>query len=380
MPSLARAYGGPVSALLGFLDASRVAGIATRVLAPHAPAADAEAFRNAAPGTDVLTFAAAGPGNLAFAPGLNRWIERHARSYDAVHVHGLLNLVSSRAARAALRTARPLVVCPFGTLSRYTVEYRRGWQKRLFFKALEYPNLRRAAAVHFTTSTERDEASWHGLALGDRAFVVPPPWRSTAEMVERTHERSGPNDVVLFLSRLHPVKGLESLLDAWPAVRAARPGAQLVIAGEGEPSYERSVRARAVHKGGEDAGITFAGFVSGQSKGELWRRAGVFVLPSQHENFGMVVLEALAWGVPVVLSREVQLVSFVERHRLGVVATREPAALAEAVVRTLMDTSLRAWVSATAPSLVAQEFSPAVVGHRLYVMYEQAAARSHSIR
>lgn len=380
MPSLARAYGGPVSALLGYLDASRQAGIATKVLAPHADAADVEAFQEASPGTDVLTFAAAGPGHLALSPGLDRWIARHGRNHDVVHVHGLLNLVSSRAAKATLRLRRPLVVCPFGTLSRYTVAHRRSWQKRLFFKTLEYPNLRRASAVHFTTSTERDEASWHGLGLGDRAYVVPPPWRSTAEVLAAPNRAGNSDEVVLFLSRLHPVKGLEILLDAWPQVRVSRPGARLIIAGEGEFSYSQSVRARAVHRGGENAGIVFAGFVSGQSKAALWRRADVFVLPSQHENFGMVVVEALAWGIPVVLSPEVQLAPFVTHHRLGVIASREPAALAEAILRALTDTSLRGRVSAAAPSLVAKEFSPEVVGQQLYTMYEEAAARGPEIR
>lgn len=379
MPSLARGYGGPVSALLGYLDASREAGIATRVLAPHADTADVDAFRSLAPQTEVLTFRAFGPGHLAVAPALNQWITDHGRNHNAVHVHGLLNLVSSRAAHSALRIGRPLVVCPFGTLSRYTVAHRRSWQKRLFFKALEYPNLRRAAAVHFTTSTERDEASWHGLDLGDRAFVVPPPWRSLPEM--RGGDRaSTQEDLVLFLSRLHPVKGLEVLLDAWPRIRAASPGARLIIAGDGEPSYARSVRARAVHKGGEGAGITLAGFVSGTAKDELWQRADVFVLPSQHENFGMVVVEALARGIPVVLSPEVQLSSFVERHQLGVIARREPVALAEAVIGALRDASLRERVAAIGPSLVATEFSPAVVGQQLYDMYEKSALRGPEIR
>lgn len=299
---------------------------------------------------------------------LYHWIRDQGDRFDAVHVHGLLNLVSSLAARTTMRAGRPLVICPFGTLSRYTVGYRRSWQKRLFFRLMEYPNLRRASAVHFTTAAERDEAQWHHLRLAERAFVIPPPWTGDVAASRTRSSPHGPQ--VLFLSRIHPVKGLETLIDAWPLVRAQLPEARLIVAGDGELSYVRSLRARAVHGEAGGAGIIFKGFVSGEDKAALWRESDVFVLPSQHENFGMVVLEALAWGLPAVVSREVQLVSFVERHRLGIVADREPRAVGEALVRVLRDASLRARVAATAPALVAAEFSPSIVGQQLRGMYE----------
>lgn len=379
MPSVARAYGGPTSALLGFLAASASAGVAAEVAAPDCSRDDAMAFRAASSGFPLATFAVSGPGVLAFSRPLERWMSENASRFDVVHVHGLLNLVSSRGARAALRMRRPLVVCPFGTLSRYTSTYRRRAMKRAFFSLLEYPNLRRADAVHFTSPAERDEADWHGLGLGERAHVVPPPLLSmpTGSVDARVKRSSAP--VVLFLSRLHPVKGLETLLDAWPLVRRAIPDARLVIAGEGERDYSASLAARAAAQGGEQAGISFVGFVTAGTKSALWEQAAVFVLPSQHENFGMVVLEALGAGVPVIVSPDVQLQSFVAAQRLGVVVEREATLIAQAIIDVLGNASLRTRVAEEAPAIVAREFAPRAVGRQLVEMYDSAIARS-SIR
>ena len=70
----------------------------------------------------------------------------------------------------------PVVIGPFGTMSRYTFAHRRTMAKRMYFRAVDAPNLRRAAAIHFTTTAEREEARWHGIDFGDRAHVVPPPY------------------------------------------------------------------------------------------------------------------------------------------------------------------------------------------------------------
>ena len=101
-------------------------------------------------------------------------------------------------------------------------------------------------------------------------------------------------------------------------------------------------------------------------------RADVFVLPSFHENFGVAVLEAVAAGLPVVVSPDVQLASFVSRHGLGIVSPREAGALADAIVDALGDAALRARSAREGPTLVREHFSPETVGAGLATMYEAA--------
>jgi glycosyltransferase involved in cell wall biosynthesis len=176
---------------------------------------------------------------------------------------------------------------------------------------------------------------------------------------------------VLFLSRLHPKKGVELLLEAWPSVRRVRPGARLVIAGAGEPRYMASLRRAA---GGGVGGIEFVGFVAGEAKAACLAGADVFVLPSFNENFGIAVLEAVAAGLPVVVSPGVQLGPWVESRAVGRVTARTPEALALAIDGALRDAALRARVAQCGAEFVVEDFGPARVAPALLSMYASAYA------
>jgi glycosyltransferase involved in cell wall biosynthesis len=291
---------------------------------------------------------------------------------DVVHVHGLLNPVSSGAARLVLSHGVPLVIGPFGTLSHYTFMHRRATVKSLYFRYVDAPNLQGAAAIHFTTTAERDEAAWHGLDLSRRAHVVPPPY---GNWVQRSDATAGDSQTtVLFLGRLHPKKGVDVLLDAWPDVRARCPAARLVIAGEGDRRYKAKLRRQAASFGRVAQSIDFVGFIRGAAKAACLAGSSLCVLPSQHENFGIVVLDAVAAGVPVIVAPNVQLASWVTAHGLGLVVDRTPAAVADAIVRVLTDDALRARVRACGAAAVARDFAPESVAPALQAMYD--AARS----
>lgn len=374
MPSISRAFGGPTEAMLGYAAAGVEAGISTSIAAPAASADDTASFRaRLDPAVELLTFATVGPGPLALSPAMLGEIRSRRLAWDVAHVHGLFNLVSTLGARTARRVRLPLVLRPFGTLSRFTMTHRRSLAKRVYFELLERRNVAGAGAVHFTSEAERDEAAWHGVPLAGRGYVIPPP----SLLDERPLPRTGPRgDRVLFLSRLHPKKGIELLLDAWPAVVAVRPGATLTIAGDGEPAYAGQLRARVMQSSGAPGEVAFPGFVHGPDKAALLATAGVFVLPSQHENFGVAVVEAIAAGVPVVVSEGVQLAPWVREHGLGYVVDRTPHALASAIVRALGDDVLRARCEAHGAELVARSFSARSVGAMLRAMYEDVVSRA----
>ena len=375
-PSIERAYGGPTQSLAGFIFASRTAGDAVDVAAPLATASEIGNLEQSG-ARRVETFAGYGKGSTASSPSLVSWVRASARQYDVVHVHGLFNFISTFAARAAIAAGSPVVIRPFGTLSRYTFMHRRAALKRAWFQRLEMPNLMRAAAVHFTTATERDEAEWNDLNLGERAHVVPPPFMADDDTPPRSR-RKNPVPVALFLGRLHPVKNLEMLIDAWTDVAHAVPDARLEVAGEGTPAYSRALKAR-VRARGLERSVEFRGFLSGAEKKEALASASLLVLPSHHENFGMVVIEAVAAGLPVVVSRHVQLQDFVAGHDLGIVSGDSPDSLAECLKSALSDKELQSRARTLGKSIVSETFSPGVIGKRLSAMY-LAAVNSHRDR
>jgi glycosyltransferase involved in cell wall biosynthesis len=342
------------------------------VAAPALDEVDERWLRDALPDTELHLFLGRGEGAFVRSPSLVSWLSRTGGSFDVVHVHGLMNPVSTLAMRACVRRGWPLVVRPFGMLSSYTFAHRRSQLKRAYFALLDGPTLARAQALHFTTDTERDEAARHGRGFRERSFVIPPPWVGTAS--PDGGRRRGARPTALFLSRLHPVKHLELLIGAWRGVTERVPDARLVIAGEGEPAYVRHLRGLAAEAGVGES-VSFVGFADGEAKERLLGEADAFVLPSYHENFGVAVLEALAAGVPVVVTREVQLSGFVEAHGLGLVARRGEADLAAGLAHVLTDDTLRARCMTDGRALVERHFSLERVGEALAGMYEEARGK-----
>ena len=360
-PSIERAYGGPTQSLAGYISASRTVGADVDVAAPFPSIREVDVLNDAGAGR-VRTFTGYGRGSTAASPSLLRWVAAHSRSYDVVHVHGLFNFISTFAARAAIRAGSAVVIRPFGTLSRYTFEHRRGALKRPWFENLERPNLNRAAAVHFTTATERQEAEWNWLGLGNRAHVVPPPFISSSPALPGIRNHL----IALFLGRLHPVKNVEALIDAWPAVRARHADAALRIIGEGSRTYQEKLRQRA------GSGIEFTGFLSGADKSQALSNATILVLPSLHENFGMVVVEAIAAGLPVVVSEHVQLRDFIAANDLGIVTGDSPDSIAQAISAAFSDADLQDRVARNGRRLVGETYNTETIGKQLQTMYLSA--------
>ena len=373
MPNISRAFGGPTESLIGYAQAARAQDMDVHVAAPAVSAQDESWLRGQLPEVTFQFFASAGRHAYVVAPGLWAWLWRETNRVDALHVHGLFNPVSSLSAQIGIAAAVPTIMRPFGTLSRYTFS-RRSVLKRLYFTLLDRPTLRRAAIIHFTTEAEREEADRLSIDLQGRSAVVPPPWRGEAMTPDMKEKADRPT--VLYMSRLHPKKNVQGLLRAWAEVVADHPNAQLWVAGDGDDDYvQRLHDTVATHSLGDS--VSFLGFVSGEEKKRVLREAWAFALPSHQENFGVAVLEAVASGLPVVISGEVQLRSFVEAHDLGDVVDRtDPNRIADGLSAFLDDEERRRAVAERGPAAVRKTFSVERVGKQLRSMYEHALATS----
>jgi glycosyltransferase involved in cell wall biosynthesis len=375
MPNVSRSFGGPTESLIGYARAARTQDVEVHVAAPAVSTSNERWLHEQLPDATFHFFASVGRHAYVVAPGLWTWLWQEANQFDAVHVHGLFNPVSSLSAHIGIARDVPTVMRPFGTLSRYTFS-RRSTLKRLYFALLDRPALRRAAALHFTTEAERDEANRLSIDFDERSAVVPPPWRGEATTPDMDEKADRPT--VLYMSRLHPKKNVQGLLRAWAQVVADRPNAQLWVAGDGGDDYVQRLHDTVATHGLEDS-MSFLGFVSGDEKERVLRKAWAFALPSHQENFGVAVLEAVAAGLPVVISGEVQLRSFVESHDLGVAVDRtDPAAIAAGLRSVLSDDAGRRRVAEEGPAAVRDTFSVERVGEQLVEMYESVLSTASS--
>ena len=304
---------------------------------------------------------------------LHRWLQRHVCDYDLVHIHALFSFASVSAARAARRAGVPYIIRPLGVLNRWGMQNRRRRLKSLSFKFVERPILKHAAAIHYTADAERQEAEQAGARA--TAAVLPlgidvcqfghlPP---ASVFLERFPLARG-REVVLFLSRVDAKKGFDLLLPAFSQVRARRPGALLVVAGNGHVDYVNQLKAEAEQLGiGQD--ILWTGFLGGTEKLAAFSAASVFVLPSHSENFGIALVEALAAGLPCIATGGVAVSEQMQKYAAGVVAPAEIGPLADAMDQVLGDASLRARLGSNARQMANEEFSLATMGKGLLRLY-----------
>jgi glycosyltransferase involved in cell wall biosynthesis len=238
--------------------------------------------------------------NGDLSPAMRREIWRGTRKADLSHVTAIFSWQILSAAGACRRFGVPLVVSPRGSFAPEALAWR-SWKKGPFMALGGGRALRTTSAFHATTTEE--QADVQALFPGARVGCVPNGVDVPDEAHLEAWRRGAEGEQVLFLGRLHPHKNLDLLIRAWKQVAERRPQASLVIAGpEDLGGFEKDLRAL-VEGLGLDARVRFVGRKEGDEKSMLLARSRVLVLPSKSENFGNVVVEALAHGTPVIASR-----------------------------------------------------------------------------
>jgi glycosyltransferase involved in cell wall biosynthesis len=210
-----------------------------------------------------------------------------------IHDNGIWRPFHYDVVRAAHRKQVPLVVSPHGMLSPWALHHKR-LKKQLAWWLYQQRNLAAVTAFHATSELEADEI--RRLGFSQPIAVIPNGIDMPAEFTPSHHV--SPRRTMLFLSRIHPKKGLLNLLHAFYRAKPAEEW-RLVIAGPDEGGHQRVVAQEAAALGLSNR-VEFAGEIADQHKWAHYAAADVFVLPSFSENFGLVVAEALASGTPVI--------------------------------------------------------------------------------
>lgn len=306
------------------------------------------------------------------APGLLVWLLRHGREFDVIHIHALFSFSSVAAAFAARARGIPYVIRPLGTLNDYGVKYRRPFLKAVSFRLIESRILSHAAAVHFTSLDEWDEAKVLGVTL--RGVVIPlgVDGAEASDTSKPPFEVKAGQKVVLFLSRLDPKKNVEGLLRAFASVRQRHGHAVLVIAGDGPAEYVRSLKALAEVEGIADATV-WTGHVEGPQKWGTFAAADVFVLPSLSENFGIAAVEAMLAGRACVIGRGVAIADAIAGAGAGLVTEPDARSIAHALKGLLDEEALRREMGARGRELAEREFASSVMAKRLVELYSSIA-------
>jgi len=320
----------------------------------------------------------AGPiARYGYSNSLVPWLRANAHRYDAIIVNGLWNYSSFGASLALPHLSVPYFVFPHGMMDPWFRQASpiKHFAKQAFWLFGEGKLLANARAVFFTSKEE--EQSARGVFWGHkyRQEVVgygtapPPPHTldSTAAFVDLVPDLNG-RPYLLFLSRIHPKKGCDLLIKAFAQIADRASDLQLVIAGPDEVGSAEALRGLAKSLGVGHR-IHWPGMLQGGAKWGAFRGAQAFILPSHQENFGIVVAESLACGLPVLISDKVNIWREISAAGAGLVETDTQAGVSRMLedwlsigplerasmsekAKMLFDTNFD--VAATGPATIAQ--------------------------
>jgi len=233
---------------------------------------------------------------FAVAPSFPFHLSRWGKEDGIVHVHGLWSFMNVAAGLMIPGTKRKLVLAPRGMLAKSALSHSRGLKKAAW--PFQLRALQSADLIHATSAEEVNDIRRAGVsvpvALIPNGVDLPPPQVRSAGVASAPRK-------LLFLGRLHPIKGIELLLQAWSALEHRFPQWTLEVAGVGTPSYEHDLRTLVRELRLQR--VDFLGPLYGEAKQKKYREADLFILPSYSENFGLVVAEALGAGCPAVVTR-----------------------------------------------------------------------------
>lgn len=219
-------------------------------------------------------------------------VDTAAAQGAVLHSHGLWLLPNIYPAQAARRHGVPLVVSPRGMLGQEALVFS-ATRKQVAWVLMQRRALRMANCFHATSEGELDDIRRVGLTAP--VAVIP----NGIDVPESAPAFGG--RTVLHLGRLHPKKGINRLIDAWARVAPQHPDWRLRIVGPSELGCREALEAQVLALGVPR--VDFESPLFGAAKLDAYREAGLFVLPTLNENFGMVVAEALAAGTPVISTK-----------------------------------------------------------------------------
>lgn len=271
-------------------------------------------------------------GRYGYSSRLGPWLRANHAKYSCLIVNGIWQYHSYATRRALRNTGTPYVIFTHGMLDpwfkhEYPLKHLKKW---LYWPWGEYRVLRDAAAVLFTSEEEMllaRESFWLYkvnpvvVGYGTLGPNVDLPRAAQTFLNEYPHLRG--KRVATFMGRIHPKKGCDLLIEAFAQTLARDPAWHLLIAGPDQVGWQEEL-VKLAHRLRIADRITWTGMLRGERKWGAFACSEVFVLPSHQENFGIVVAEALACGIPVLISNKVNIWREVQSEAAGLVESDTP--------------------------------------------------------
>ncbi len=264
--------------------------------------------------------------NYHYSSELHDWLKENAHNYSRIIINGIWQYSSYGSYRCLNKLKIGYEIFTHGMLDPWSIRNNlfKRIKKTIYFYFFEYFVLKNAKYVCFTSAEEKRLAlnSFLGIKLKAKLvnYGIPAPilaWKNSSLFVKK-YPLIKNKKVILFLSRVHPKKGLNLLITAFAILYKDKKDIILVVAGSGDISYMNSLIKLSKNLGISNK-IIWTGMLVGELKWSAFNSSNIFCLPSHQENFGIVIPEALSTGLPVIISNKVNIYSDIFNYNAGIV-------------------------------------------------------------
>lgn len=309
-----------------------------------------------------------------YSPELNKACYSKMKEFDILHLTSFWCYPGIPGGRAARKYKIPYILSPSGTLDLYSLRQKK-LKKRLYLWFSEKKNLKSATAIHYTTELEKERT--HQLnRLKNPYFVVPNPVPvEEFKFCPNKHEAKDYLDlpyesyIISFIGRLHKCKALDILILAFNKITNNLNNCYLLLAGPDDGDGNRLQKLVKEKKLGNK--VKFLGFVNSEEKKFILGASDLFWFASFGENFGCSAVEAMAAGVPVILSKDVDIWKEVIQDEAGIVVSHNPEEVAKDMLGLLVNKQRLKKMSGNALYLTKKRYSRGKVCQQMLSEYRK---------
>jgi glycosyltransferase involved in cell wall biosynthesis len=289
--------------------------------------------------------------------------EKEVLNCDIIHIHGTWHYPQYIAYQLAKKYKKPFILSPLGSLDPWCLNYK-SFKKKIFSFLIQNKILKEASFIHALTEKENHNI----LNFNKNCQTVTIPAGLDIENKERN---SFATKTIVFLGRLHPIKGLDILAEAFGIIKEKRKDVQLLIIGSDENNYKKKIEKILKNNNSLDQTI-FTGLLTGSDKIKMLCSSDIFVLPSYSETFGLSILEAMSCKLPVIISNQCNIASEVKESCSGIIVNLNKKDLAEAIIELLDNKNLAKEMGENGHKLIQEKFNWNKITNKMIDLYKKA--------
>jgi len=315
-----------------------------------------------------------------YSPELGHACDNHIKNYDVVYIPGIWTYPSYKASNAAITTKTPYVLSPRGSLMDWSIN-EKSFKKRIYLALIEKRLINSATAIHVTSSLEEQQLQkWkfippiqlipNGVDLSvAKSRIIKNKFRQSLNIPESA-------SLSLYVGRLHKEKRLDLIIRSFATIAKELANSHLLIVGADQDGSGEGAKALARQLGVSHR-IHFTGLLTGSELAQAYCDADLLILVSHRENFGMVAVEAMVMGLPVLLAREVGIAAEVEKAKAGMLVNANPIEIGNAWRLLLLNQKLREEMGKNGENLVRRQFASEMVANQMLKLFSFTASAKY---